>query len=61
MLNLDVITPTDRPIDWVNSIVLSETKNNNGEVTKLRVYLDPCHLNKWAKRNIIVQRQLMRW
>ena len=50
MLNLGVITPTDRPTDWVNIIVLSETKNNNGDVTKLRVCLDPCHLNKWAKR-----------
>lgn len=50
MLNLGVITPTDRPTDWVNIIVLSETKNNNGDVTKLRVCLDPCHLKKWAKR-----------
>ena len=50
MLNLGVITPVDRPTDWVNSIVLSEKKNDKGEVTKLRVCLDPRDLNKWAKR-----------
>jgi len=31
-------------------IVLSETKNDKGEVTKLRVRLDPRDLRKWAKR-----------
>lgn len=30
--------------------MLSETKNDNGEVTKLRVCLDPRDLNKWEKR-----------
>ena len=40
----------DRPTDWVNSIVLSKTKNDKGEVTKLRVCLDRRDLNKWAKR-----------
>lgn len=50
MLNLGVIAPVDRPTDWVNIIVLSETKNDKGEVTKLRVYQDPRDLNKWAKR-----------
>ena len=30
-------------------IVLSETKNDKGEVTKFRVCLDPCDLRKWAK------------
>ena len=49
MLNLSVIALVDRPTDWVNSIVLSETKNDK-EVTKLRVCLDSHDLNKWAKR-----------
>ena len=31
-------------------IVLSETKNDKGEVTKFRVCLDPRDLRKWAKR-----------
>ena len=41
MLNLGVITPVDRPTNWVNSIVLSEKKTDKGEVTKIRVCLDP--------------------
>ena len=49
MLNLSFIALVDRPTDWVNSIVLSETKNDK-EVTKLRVCLDSHDLNKWAKR-----------
>ena len=52
MLNLGVLAPVDRPTDWVNSIVLSEIKNDKGEVTKLRVRLDPRDLNKWAKKVI---------
>ena len=50
MLELGVITRVDTPTDWVNSIVLSETTNEKGEITKLRVYLDPRDLNKWIKR-----------
>lgn len=50
MLNLGVITPVDRPTHWVNSIVLSEKKTDKGEVTKIRVCLDPRDLNKWVKR-----------
>lgn len=50
MLNLGVITPVDRTTDWVNSIVLSEKKTDKGEVTKIRVCLDPRDLNKWVKR-----------
>ena len=45
MLDLGVIT------DWVNSIVLSQTANEKGEITKLRVCLDPRDLNKWIKRD----------
>ena len=50
MLKLGVITPVDKPSDWVNSIVLSETTNKKGEITKLRVCLDPRDLNKCIKR-----------
>ena len=39
MLNLGVITPVDRPTNWVNSIVFSEEKTDKGEVTKIS--LDP--------------------
>ena len=34
----------------LNSIVLSETTNSKGEITKLGVCLDPHDLNKWVKR-----------
>lgn len=50
MLRLGVIETVDKPTDWVNSIVLSETTNDKGEVTKLRVCLDPRDLNKHIKR-----------
>ena len=50
MLELGVITRVDTPTDWVNSIVLSETTNEKGEIAKLRVCLDPRDLNKWIKR-----------
>jgi hypothetical protein len=50
MLELGVISPVDKPTDWVNSIVLSETTNEKGEITKLRVCLDPRDLNKCIKR-----------
>ena len=33
-----------------NYIVLSESTNDKGEITKLRVCLDPRDLNKWIKR-----------
>ncbi|PFX16729.1 Uncharacterized protein K02A2.6 [Stylophora pistillata] len=50
MEELGVIVPVNEPADWVNSVVLSETVNNNGEITKLRVCLDPRGLNKCIKR-----------
>lgn len=50
MLELGVITEVNTPTDWVNSIVLSESTNDKGEITKLRVCLDPRDLNKWIKR-----------
>ena len=55
MLELGVITEVNTPTDWVNSIVLSESTNDKGEITKLRVCLDPRDLNKWIKR------ELTRW
>ncbi|XP_048589536.1 uncharacterized protein K02A2.6-like [Nematostella vectensis] len=50
MLEAVVIEPVDTPTDWVNSIVLTETTNDKGEITKIRVCLDPRDLNKWIKR-----------
>ena len=50
LLKLGVIMPVEKPTDWVNSIVLSETTNSKGEITKLRVCLDLRDLNKWIKR-----------
>lgn len=47
---LGVITRVDTPTDWANSIVLSESTDDNGEIAKLRVCLDPRDLNKWIKR-----------
>lgn len=50
MIELGVLIPVSEPTDWVNSIVLSETTNDKGEVTKIRVCLDPRDLNKVIKR-----------
>ena len=41
-----VITRVDTPTDWVNCIVLSESTNDKGEITKLRVCLDPRDLKE---------------
>ena len=50
MVELGVLIPVSEPTDWVNSIVLSETTNDKGEVTKIRACLDPRDLNKAIKR-----------
>ena len=50
LVELGVLTPVTEPTDWVNSIVLSETTNDKGEVTKIRICLDPRDLNKAIKR-----------
>ena len=50
MVELGVLIPVSEPTGWVNSIVLSETTNDKGEVTKIRVCLDPRDLNKAIKR-----------
>ena len=34
MVELGVLIPVSEPTDWVNSIVLSETTNDSGEVKK---------------------------
>jgi len=49
MVELGVLVPVSEPTDWVNSILLSETSNDKGEVTKIRVCLDPRDLNKAIK------------
>ena len=41
MLEADIIAPVDTPTDWVNSIVLSETTDDKGNIAKIRVCLDP--------------------
>lgn len=50
MRELGVISRVDTPTDWANSTALSESTNDKGEITKLRVFLDPRDLNKWIKR-----------
>ena len=47
MPRLAVIETVDKPTHWVNS--MSETTNDQGEITKLRVCLDPQDLNKYIK------------
>jgi len=51
MLEAGIIAPVDTPTDWVNSIVLSETTDDKGNIAKIRVCLDPRDLNKWVKRD----------
>ena len=46
IVGLSVILRVDTLTDWVNSTVLSESTNDKGEITKLRVCLDPRDLNK---------------
>lgn len=50
MEEIGVIVPVNEPAVRVNSVVLSETVNDNGKITKLRVCLDPGDLNKCIKR-----------
>ena len=46
MVELGVLIPLSKPTDWVNSIVLSETTNDKGEVTKIRICLKQRDLKK---------------
>ena len=41
MLKLGIIAPVNEPIEWVNELVVTEKPNG-----KLRICLDPCHLNE---------------
>ena len=41
MLKLGIIAPVNEPIEWVNELVVTEKPN-----VKLRICLDPCHLNE---------------
>ena len=50
MVDLGVIKPDNEFTEWVNSIVLNETVNQRGEITKLRVCLNPQDFNKFVKR-----------
>ena len=50
IVELGVLIPVREPTDWMNSIVLSETTNDKGKVTKIKVCLDPRNLNKAIKR-----------
>lgn len=50
MEELGVIVRVNEAADWVNSVVVGETVNDNGEITKLGVCLDPRDLNKCVKR-----------
>lgn len=50
MVELGVIVPVNEPKEWINSVVLSKTTNDDGVVTKLRICLDPRDVNKWVKR-----------
>ena len=42
---MNVITPVDQPTDWVSNVVVALKKNG-----KLRICIDPHHLNKALKR-----------
>ena len=50
MVEPGIIVPAKEPTEWVNSIALRKTTNNDGVVTKLRVCLDLRDLNKWVER-----------
>jgi len=51
---LGVITKVDEPTDWVSNIVIVEKPNE-----KLRICLDPRHLNKEIEREIFQLPTLM--
>ena len=50
MVDFGLIKPVNELTYWVNSIVLNETVNQRGEITKLRVCPDPQDLNKCVKQ-----------
>lgn len=48
-VELGMLIPVSEPTGWINSIVLFETTNGKGEVSKIRVCLEPCDVNKTIK------------
>ena len=50
MVEVRMLIPVSEPTDWVNSIVFSETTNDKGDVTKIRLCLGPRDLKKAIKR-----------
>ena len=45
MQRLDIIEPINEPTEWVNPLIIVEKPNG-----KLRIFLDPKHLNQAIKR-----------
>lgn len=59
MIELGVLIPGSKPTDWVNSIVLSETTNDKGEVSKIRICLKPRDLKKEIKHGHFYTKTMM--
>ena len=53
MLQARILVPVIEAMPWINSFVLVESKDNQGQL-KLRVCLDPTNLNKAVTRNPII-------
>ena len=51
MLQARIIVPVMEAMLWINSFVLVENKDNQGEL-KLRICLDPSNLNKAVTRDL---------
>ena len=49
MLQAGILVPVTEAILWINSFVLVESKDNQGQL-KLRICLDPTNLNKAVTR-----------
>ena len=49
MLQAGILVPVTEATLWINSFVLVESKDHQGQV-KLRIYLDPTNLNKAVTR-----------
>ena len=49
MLQAGILVPVTKATPWINSFVLVEGRDNQGQV-KLRICLDPTNLNKAVTR-----------
>ena len=49
MLQVGILVPVMEAMPWINSFVLVESKDNQGQL-KLRICLDPANLNKAVTR-----------